>query len=131
MEIAKDLFKRFAPYIAGLLLIVTVFFLFNQSKDIELKNIKLKSELETSKNLANFYFTEYKNTKLQITELSATIDNLKKQSIEKEKEILIIKNKYNEKIKSVNKFTVSDMQFFWNNRYGTRKNGYSRFDTVK
>ena len=121
-----------------LLLFVSIIFIcvlissLNKSNDLESKNTILKYKFDESQSKAQSYIDEYNKIKPLILNLNTEISNLKKLSLDKEKEYLILNQKYNENIKIVNKFSITDMQLYFNNRYGTRANGYTtRFDTIK
>ena len=119
-----------------LLLIATLLFIcFNkcdQNNNLESENDILKDKFEESQAQAKSYIDEYNKTKPLILILNNEILKLKKLSLDKQTEYLILDKKYNENIKIVNKFSINDMQLYFNNRYGTEANGYTtRFDTIK
>ena len=121
-----------------LLLFVSIIFIcvlissLNKNNDLESKNTILKYKFNESQSKAQSYIDEYNRIKPLILNLNTEISNLKKLSLEKQNQYLILNQKYNENIKIVNKFSITDMQLYFNNRYGTKSNGYTtRFDTIK
>ena len=121
-----------------LLLFVSIIFIcvlissLNKSDKAETENKTLKQNVIESNRIAQSNIDEYNRIKPLILNLNTEISNLKKLSLDKEKEYLILDKKYHENIKIVDKFSINDMQLYFNNRYGTKSNGYkTRFDTIK
>lgn len=107
--ILLDLIRRFwkAALIASLLFIIH--FLFNRTKSLEAKVEKANSIAKEHEIKAKFYKDIYSDLMDKDNALEIKYDSL---VLEKDK----IKIKYHEKIKWVNKYTVSDMQQYFNDR---------------
>lgn len=110
MRFQIDIFKiiRYAPYvIAGIivfLLINSSVFLYNKNKDLEEKANKLDLK-------AKEYISKYNDLKSKDSVLALRYDSLSRVRSN-------IKIKYNERIKIIDRYTVSDMQYFFNERTG-------------
>lgn len=107
--ILKDLFKRFWKYAVFVGLLIVIFFLFNRTKSLE-KNVQESLDKAKEHEIkANFYKGIYDKLLEEDNALEVKYDSL---VIEKDK----VKILYNEKIKLVDKYSVSDMQQYFNER---------------
>jgi hypothetical protein len=91
--------------------IIAVFFGVNKTTFLEVENKRLKDSASVSKTKAEMYLRMYENLKQKDGVLIKRKDSLLKQKA-------IIKTKYVEKIKLVSKYSVSDMQCYFNERTG-------------
>lgn len=91
--------------------IIAVFFDVNKTTSLEVENKRLKDSASVSKTRAEMYLRMYENLKQRDGVLIKRKDSLLKQKA-------IIKTKYVEKIKLVSKYSVSDMQCYFNERTG-------------
>ena len=107
--ILLDFVKRFwkAALIASLLIII--YFLFNRTKSLEARVEETTSIAKEHEIKAKFYKGIYDDLMEKDNALEVKYDSL---VLEKDK----IKIKYHEKIKLVNKYTVSDMQHYFDER---------------
>jgi hypothetical protein len=103
--------------------IISVFFGVNKTTSLEVENKRLKDSASVSKTRAEMYLRMYENLKQRDGVLIKRKDSLLKQKA-------IIKTKYVEKIKLVSKYSVSDMQCYFNERTGkscdTRQHSVSK-----
>lgn len=107
--ILKDLFKRFWKYAVFVGLLIVIYFLFNRTKYLE-KNVQESLDKAKEHEIkAKFYKGIYDKLLEEDNVLEVKYDSL---IIEKDK----IKILYNEKIKLVDKYSVSDMQQYFNER---------------
>lgn len=107
--IILDLMKRFWKYAVIIGLLITIFFLFNSTKALENKVEEESTKAKQHEIKAKFYKGLYDKLIEEDIALEVKYDSL---VIEKDK----IKIIYNEKIKLVNKYSVSDMQSYFNER---------------
>jgi hypothetical protein len=107
--ILKDLFNRFWKYAVIVGLLIVIFFLFNRTKSLE-KNVQESLDKAKEHEIkANFYKGIYDKLLEEDNALEVKYDSL---VIEKDK----VKILYNEKIKLVDKYSVSDWQRFYDER---------------
>lgn len=107
--ILKDLVKRFWKWIVIVGLLVVVFFLWNKTSTLELES---KEHLEKAKEheiKASFYKQQHDNLVKEESALEVKYDSL---VLVKDK----IKIKYHEKFKIIDKYSVSDMQRYFDER---------------
>ena len=105
----KDLITKYWQGISIIILLIIVYFLFNRTQTLENKvqtSIQKAKEHEIK---ASFYKGIYDKLLEKDIALETKYDSL---VIEKDK----VKIKYNEKIKLVNKYSVSDWQRFYDER---------------
>lgn len=107
--IILDLMKRFWKYAVIIGLLITIFFLFNSTKALENKVEEESTKAKQHEIKAKFYKGLYDKLIEEDIALEVKYDSL---VIEKDK----IKIIYNEKIKLVNKYSVSDMQRYFDER---------------
>jgi hypothetical protein len=91
------------------LLIILVFFLLNKTNRLEDKLQKSILNAKEHETKAEIYFNEYIQAIEKDNALKEKYDSLK---FEKNK----YKTIYNEKIKIIDKYSISDMQLYFNNR---------------
>ena len=107
--ILLDLAKRFWKYGVILGLLIIIYFLFNRTESLEKKVEDASSKAKEHEIKAKFYKGLYDKLIEEDNDLEVKYDSL---VIQKDK----IKIKYNEKIKLVNKYSVSDMQHYFDER---------------
>lgn len=103
-----NLFKimKYLPYVIAAVLL---FFLVNRTSYLEERNCDLLKKAKESDLRAKYYIGQYKYLKQKDSLLELKYDSL--NNIRS-----TIKIKYNERIKIIDKYTVSDMQQFFNER---------------
>lgn len=104
-----DWLKRYFGLVASFILLVVVFFLVHRTKNLEKKSEKYLQEAEKHKINADFYKGIYDKLVEKDNALEVKYDSL---VLEKNK----IKIQYNEKIKIIDKYSVSDMQYYFDQR---------------
>ena len=107
--IILDLIKRFWKTALIVILLIIIYFLFNKTKSLEEKVKETISIAEQHEIKAEFYKVIYDDLIEKDDALEFKYDSL---VLEKDK----IKIKYYEKIKLVNEYTVSDMQYYFDER---------------
>jgi hypothetical protein len=107
--ILLDLAKRFWKPLLLIGLLVIIYFQFNKTTRLEAQVEEQIKRANEHRVKANFYKNIYNELMEQDNELSIKYDSL---VIEKNK----IKIIHNEKIKLVDKYTVSDMQYYFDER---------------
>ena len=107
--ILKDLFLKYWKYAVILILLIVIYFLFNQTQSLEAKVINAVEKAKEHEIKAQFYLDIYHLQMERDAVLESKYDSL---LLEKNK----FKIQYNEKIKYINRFTVSDWQQFYNER---------------
>jgi len=107
--ILKDFFLKYWKYAVILILLIVIYFLFNQTKTLETKVATAIEKAKEHEIKAQFYLDIYHLQMEKDVDLQNKYDSL---LLEKNK----IKIQYNEKIKIINEFTVSDMQSYFNER---------------
>jgi hypothetical protein len=107
--IILDLIKRFWKTALIVILLIIIYFLFNKTKSLEEKVKETISIAEQHEIKAEFYKVIYDDLIDKDYALEFKYDSL---VLEKDK----IKIKYYEKIKLVNEYTVSDMQYYFDER---------------
>lgn len=100
--------KKYGPYIV---LFVVVFFLINNTLRLEQENRELESKAVFYKLKAKDKLNEYNALKQKDSALELSYDSLINVKSK-------IKIKYNERIKIVDRYTISDMQQFFDQRTG-------------
>jgi hypothetical protein len=100
--------KKYGPYVV---LLAIIFFLANSTYVLEEKNKQLESEAVFYDLKAKEQISKYEVLKSKDSALQASYDSLKKTRSN-------IKIKYNERIKIINMYSVSDMQHFFDERTG-------------
>lgn len=100
--------KKYGPYIV---LFVVVFFLINNTLRLEQENRELESKAVFYELKAKEKLNEYNTLKQKDSALELSYDSL--INIKSK-----IKIKYNERIKIVDRYTISDMQQFFDQRTG-------------
>lgn len=98
--------RKYLPYIAIAVLFIL---LVTRTASLEIKNDKLLNEAKSNDLKAQYYISKYNALKSKDSILEMRYDSL--DSIKS-----IIKIKYNEKIKIIDKYTVSDMQRYFDER---------------
>ena len=98
------------------LTIILIFSLFNQKTKLEADNKELELKAKQSEVLANEYLKQAQLSKIKESALKLKYDSIKSILNAKDKQLIIIKTKYNETIKIVNAYSVSDMQTYYDNR---------------
>lgn len=98
--------RKYVPYI---IIVVLFILLLTRSASIELKNDSLLREAEKHDLRAKYLLSQYDTLKKQDSVLK-----LKYDSIERVR--TVIKTQYNERIKVINKYSVSDMQQYFDER---------------
>jgi hypothetical protein len=98
--------RKYLPYIVIAVLFIL---LLTRTASLEIKNDKLLIEAEKHDLRAKYLVSQYDTLKKQDSVLK-----LKYDSIESTR--TIIKIRYNEKIKVINKYSVSDMQHYFDER---------------
>ncbi len=107
--IILDLIKRFWKMALIVILLIIIYFLFNKTKSLEEKVKETISIAKQHEIKAEFYKVVYNDLIDKDKALEFKYDSL---VLEKDK----IKIKYYEKIKLVNEYTVSDMQYYFDER---------------
>lgn len=100
--------KKYGPYIV---LFIVVFFLINNTLRLEQENRELESKAVFYELKAKEKLNEYNTLKQKDSALELSYDSL--INIKSK-----IKIKYNERIKIVDRYTISDMQQFFDQRTG-------------
>jgi hypothetical protein len=98
--------RKYLPYI---IIAVLFILLLTRSASLELKNDSLLQEAEKHDLRAKYLLSQYDTLKKQDSVLKLKYDSI--SSIR-----TIIKTQYNEKIKVINKYSVSDMQQYFDER---------------
>jgi hypothetical protein len=98
--------KKYIPYIV---IVVLFILLLTRSASLELKNELLLKEAEKHDLRAKYFLSQYDTLKKQDSVLK-----LKYDSVERVR--TVIKTQYNERIKVINKYSVSDMQQYFDER---------------
>lgn len=110
-ELLMSKYKDLLLIVLTACLIIAVFFGVNKTTSLEKENEALKDSAIASKVKAEMYLKMYYNLKEKDGVLVKTKDSLLKQK-------QITKTKYVEKIKLISKYSVSDMQCYFNERTG-------------
>lgn len=105
-----DVVKRNWSYIIIAILIIIIFFLLNNTSSLDEKVTDAKIEAKEHEVKAQFYLNLYKQGILKDDSLKIKYDSL---LIEKQ----TIKKQYYEKIKLVDKYSIYDMQSYFDERY--------------
>jgi hypothetical protein len=105
-----DNLKRNWSGIVIMILIIVIFFLINNTSSLEKKVIDAQIEAKEHETKAKFYLNIYKSSIEKDNALKVKYDSL---LIEKQ----TIKKQYYEKIKLVDKYSVYDMQSYFDERY--------------
>jgi hypothetical protein len=103
--ILKDLFFRYWKYLVIVGLLIVIYFLFNRTQHLEIEVQKGIEKAKEHEKKAEFYFNIYELQMEKDIDLQFKYDSL-----------VIEKNKIYEKIKFVDRYTVSDMQSYFNER---------------
>jgi hypothetical protein len=98
--------KKYMPYIV---IVVLFILLLTRSASLELKNEKLLNEAKSNDIKAQYYISKYNALKSKDSVLEIRYDSL--DSIKS-----TVKIKYNERIKIIDKYSVSDMQRYFDER---------------
>lgn len=98
--------RKYLPYIAIAVLFIL---LVTRTASLETKNDKLLIEAEKHDLRAKFLLSQYDTLKKQDSVLKIKYDSVSSTRT-------IIKTQYNEKIKVINKYSVSDMQHYFDER---------------
>lgn len=104
-----DLAKRWWKWVLIISLLIIIYFLANRTVVLEQKVQDALNEAKTNRDRSIFYKSIYDNLIIEEDNLRFKYDSL---VLEKDK----IKIEYHEKIKLVNKYTVSDMQRYFDER---------------
>lgn len=107
--ILLDFVKRFWKAALIVSLLIVIYFLFNRTGALERQVEESNSKAKEHEIKAKFYKGIYDDLMEKDNVLEVKYDSL---VLEKDK----IKIKYHEKIKLVNKYTVSDMQYYFDER---------------
>jgi hypothetical protein len=107
--IIKAFIKKYWRYAILIGLLVVIYFLFNRTKHLESSVNDLKIQAKDHEIKAKFYKSIYDKLMEKDNELQLKYDSL---VTEREK----IKIEYREKIKLIDKYTVSDMQQYFDER---------------
>jgi hypothetical protein len=105
----KNFIEKYWKGFIIIVLLIFAFFLFNKTKSLESKIVNTLEKAKEHEIKANFYKDIYKKLLEEDIALEVKYDSL---VIEKNK----VKILYNEKIKLVDKYSVSDMQQYFNER---------------
>jgi len=123
-------YKQYIPYIVcGCILLFFASLYFNRTESLQKKVVELTNEAKVNEALAKEYRHQYDLLKAQDNPLQSKNDSLKLELQKSQKTIIKLKTIYNEKIKIINKYSVSDMQSYFDKR--TRESGNSGFDTIQ
>ena len=106
---AKNFILKYWQGILITILLIVIYFLFNRTQSLEYKVQQSIDKAKEHEIKANFYKGIYDKLLEKDIALETKYDSL---VIEKDK----VKIKYNEKIKLVNKYSVSDWQRFYDER---------------
>lgn len=98
--------RKYLPYI---IIAVLFILLLTRSASLELKNDLLLKEANRHDLRAKYFISQYDTLKKQDSVLKIKYDSLSNTRT-------IIKTQYNEKIKVINKYSVSDMQQYFDER---------------
>lgn len=125
-------YKQYIPYLLLICVIgISLSLYFNRTNEL-LKEVQAKTISAANSNiLAKEAVKQSEISKKEADKSNKSRDSIKLILEKERKGFTIIKKQYYEKIKIINAYSVSDMQSFFDNRYGTEKSGYSGFDTIK
>lgn len=125
-------YKQYIPYLLLLCVIgISLSLYFNRTNEL-LKEVQEKTISATNSDiLAKEAVKQSEISKKEADKSNNSRDSIKLILEKERKGFSIIKKQYDEKIKIINAYSVSDMQSFFDNRYGTEKSGYSGFDTIQ
>lgn len=123
-------YKQYVPYFIFICVLgIGLALYFNDTSSLKKKIITESQSAKVNEALAKEYKNQYDLLKGQDNPLQSKYDSLKLELQKSQKTIIKLKTIYNEKIKIVNKYSVSDMQSYFDNRTG--KSSYSGFDTIQ
>jgi uncharacterized protein HemX len=114
-------YKAILPYLVIIALGISLYFKCNDVSKLEFENKNLQTEVKYKQQLGQFYLDKVNELEPRIRENENQIDSLNAVISIKEQSISELKNQYDEKIKQLNRYTVSAMQRYFDERYGTGK----------
>jgi len=123
-------YKQYIPYIiCGCILLFFGSLYFNRTEGLEKKVVELTNEAKVNEALAKEYRHQYDLLKAEDNPLQSKYDSIKLELQKSQKTIIKLKTIYNEKLKIVNQYSISDMQSYFDQRTG--KSSDSGFDTIE
>jgi len=123
-------YKKYIPYIiCGCILLFFGSLYFNRTESLQKEVVELTNDAKVNEALAKEYKHEYDLLKAQDNPLQSKYDSIKLELKKSEKTIIKLKTIYNEKLKIVNQYSISDMQSYFDQR--TRKSSDFGFNPIE
>ena len=116
-----ELVKKYWIYVLSVILLIILFFMYNNTKDLEGKNSKLQGNVLANQSLSNFYLSQVNAKEDKIISYKKKIDSLDVELNTSQEVIDSIKASYNIKIKEVNKLNTIQIAKYFKDRYHTIK----------
>lgn len=114
-------FAKYWIYFAAAALCVWIYLLLNRTESLERESADLKVEVKNHTQKAKDYELLQKSLEDELFVIRIAKDSIQRILDGKEKQLQTLKIKYDEKAKQTQKFSVSDMQSYFDNRYGASK----------
>lgn len=124
-------YKQYIPYI--ICMCILLFFAslyFNRTEKLQREVIELTNEAKVHEALAKEYRHQYDLLKAEDNPLQSKYDSIKLELQKSQKTIIKLKTIYNEKLKIVNQYSISDMQSYFDERTG-KKSSDSGFNPIE
>lgn len=109
----------YIPYIVIIVLLVVIYFIYNNTDSYEKENKELITKIITKENVIKYQLSEIKELKVELDSSRGNMLKYKSELHELNIKSIAIKNKYYEILKLVNSYTVTDMQSYFDKRYGS------------
>jgi len=123
-------YKQYIPYVIFICVLgIGIALYFNDTSKLKKDIVTESQSAKVNEALAKEYRHQYDLLKAQDNPLQSKYDSLKLELSKSQKTIIKLKTIYNEKLKIVNKYSVSDMQYYFDKRTGKSSN--SGFDTIQ
>lgn len=121
-----SLFKKSFAYLVWILLFGIIIFMHYKGKRLEGENDALGEDIKRSEKMTQIYLDRNNALIPKIDSLvneNSKLLNQLNDIAKKDKNVII---KYNEKIKVINKFGISDMQSYFDSNFGAGKSSNTR-----
>jgi len=125
-------YKKYIPYIiCGCILIFISSLYFNRTGNLENKIIESQKDAAVNEALAKEYKHQSELSEIKAEKTAESRDSIQLLLDNQTQVYQTFKKQYNEKIKNVENFSISDMQSYWDSRYEPIEKSSTRFDTIK
>lgn len=116
MQISKKTISLIPWILLGIAVIV-LFFKITSTGNLETKIATLEAEAKIQDSISDSHIAKYEAVELSRQEITKNLIMYKAKYEQSEKEKSIIRKERDEKIKIIGKYSVSDMQRYWDTRY--------------